>query len=70
MNTSPSIENFSSIYTFGRDHKEAPPLPSDMTFDQLEMLSQMANPATGSLLMAAASLPNDFDHIVRSIGEW
>lgn len=53
-------------HTFGRDHCDPPPLPSSM-----QPKSEIATDVASNMLMQTAiDLPQDFDHLVRSVGEW
>ena len=58
---------FDSQHTFGRAHFLPPPLPQSM----LQSHSMPAHfAAQAAPHGTAGSLPHDFDHIVRSVGEW
>ena len=54
-------------HTFGRDHCDPPPLPASL---QLGQVQGLASVDVQGEVMPAAQLPQDFDHLVRSIGEW
>ncbi len=70
MPTLPSTHSLLASHTFGREHVEPPPLPSSILLAQGLGAGSMG--AAGSPIVPghAASLPQDFDHIVRSVGEW
>lgn len=70
MSTSSSIKHFLSNHTFGRDHMEPPPLPSSIQLGQPMQSGQMGDATSQTLQMNAGGLPHDFDHLVRSVGEW
>lgn len=70
MSTSPATHSVLSIHTFGRDHREPPPLPSSVQLGQVASVAPMVEPAVLSSPVHAASLPQDFDQLVRSVGEW
>ena len=65
-----TFDNLFASHTFGRHHHEPAPLPR--TIQQGETLSagQMGGGVCQTLQQYAGSLPQDFDHLVRSIGEW
>ena len=54
-------------HTFGRDHCDPPPLPVAV---QLGAVQESVSNASSSLVQQSEGLPHDFDHLVRSIGEW
>lgn len=70
MPTTPASHIFLSSHTFGRDHSEPPPLPSNTQVGQTASAVQMGSYTAQALQMHAGGLPHDFDHIVRSVGEW
>lgn len=70
MSTLPSIQNLFIKHTFGREHNEPPAFPVTMQLGQIETASQMGSATASLLQMQSGTLPQDFDQIVRSIGEW
>ncbi|WP_287918902.1 hypothetical protein [Comamonas sp.] len=68
MTTLPSTPSLLASHTFGREHLEPPPLPSSTQLGQCLGAGSMG--VASSPAVAGASLPQDFDHIVRSVGEW
>lgn len=58
-------------HTFGRDHSHPPPLPTDICADQ-NISAGVYGTASGeeNNPNIADGLPHDFDHLIRSIGEW
>lgn len=70
MSTSPNTPHFLSGHTFGRDHRDPPPLPSSIQLGQPFQAGQMGGGANQTVQMHAGGLPHDFDHLVRSVGEW
>lgn len=70
MSTIPYLNPLFTQHTFGRSHVEPPPLPASMQQGQAHPVEQMGEATTPSLQMYAGELPHDFDHIVRSVGEW
>lgn len=70
MSITPPNHHFLSSHTFGRDHMDPPPLPSSIQVGQALQAGQMGSHTSQTLQMHAGSLPHDFDHIVRSVGEW
>lgn len=57
-------------HTFGRHHAEPPPLPASVQAGVMSDGLQMGESTAPSLQTYAGSLPNDFDQLVRSVGEW
>lgn len=58
-----------SQYTFGRNHYQPPPLKADMQMESLAPhLQQMGE--GNEVSPKECALPDDFDHMVRAIGEW
>ena len=53
--------------TFGRDHCDPPPLPASV---QVAAEQGNSSDVFSNMSMQAFNLPQDFDHLVRSIGEW
>ena len=53
-------------HTFGRDHCDPPPLPSSMQPGS----EAVTDVASNMSMQPAIGLPQDFDHLVRSVGEW
>ena len=70
MSTSPTPTHLLSSHTFGRDHMNPPPLPLSMQLGQPLQPVQMGESTNQALQMNAGGLPHDFDHLVRSVGEW
>lgn len=70
MPTTPANHSFLSTHTFGRDHREPPPLPSNMQVGPTASAVQIESNTAQAPQMYAGGLPHDFDHIVRSVGEW
>jgi hypothetical protein len=70
MSTLLNTANLSSHYTFGRHHMEPPPMPLSIQQGQAVHAGQMGSSTSQPVQMHAGSLPHDFDHLVRSIGEW
>ena len=54
-------------HTFGRDHCDPPPLPASVQLGQVQ--GDVPADSQG-MAMPEVHLPQDFDHLVRSIGEW
>ena len=64
-----SADSTLSIHTFGRDHIEPSTLPTaeqSLTVAPSSSVNWHEARHTGN----DAGLPDDFDHLVRSIGEW
>lgn len=70
MSTTPLTSSFLFSHTFGRDHMDPPPMPSTVQMGQKANGGQMGEDTAQNLQMHAGGLPHDFDHIVRSVGEW
>lgn len=73
MSTPPTFQSFAVSHTFGREHLTPPPLPSSMQRERGQLVDASlpsANASTPIASVQAEHLPNDFDHLVRSIGEW
>lgn len=70
MTQSVPAHNLFGNHTFGRDHLEPPPLPQDMQHGAAWTVAQMGATTAPAVQPGASSLPHDFDHLVRSIGEW
>lgn len=70
MPTLPSTHSLLASHTFGREHLEPPPLPYSMQLGQGLGAGSIGAAASQSVPGHSASLPQDFDHIVRSVGEW
>lgn len=71
MSTPPAVNYlFSSDHTFGREHHSPPPLPQHMQVGQFAGAGQMGGATIQNSQMHAGGLPHDFDHLVRSVGEW
>lgn len=70
MTSSPAKHSLLSPHTFGRDHRDPPPLPSSVQQGQAALAGQMGSTKAQAPQVYTASLPHDFDHIVRNVGEW
>lgn len=70
MPTPPAASQLLSSHTFGRGHSNPPPLPQSIQVGQLVGASQMGGNTIQNEQMHAGGLPHDFDHLVRSVGEW
>lgn len=70
MSTSATNPSLLSSHTFGRDHRDPPPLPASIQQGQAALVSQKEGQAPPVLQVQATGLPHDFDHLVRSVGEW
>lgn len=69
MQNSLDLNLFCSEHTFGRDHLHPPPLKGELQMNS----SACALPQMGGAnesMQQNNSLPDDFDHLIRSIGEW
>lgn len=70
MSSAPQPHALLSTHTFGRTHLEPPPLPQAMQQGQSQHVQQMGENTVQSHQSYAGGLPHDFDHLVRSVGEW
>lgn len=70
MSTNSHAHTILSQHTFGRTHIQHPPLPQAMQQGQSLYVQQMGEATAQSHQLYAGCLPHDFDHLVRSVGEW
>lgn len=69
MSIPPSPNHFAN-HTFGRDHFEPPPLPLAVQQSRAGSCAATSGDSAPVVQMHAGNLPHDFDHLVRSVGEW
>ncbi|MGN1056832.1 MAG: hypothetical protein ACI4QS_08990 [Comamonas sp.] len=70
MSIAPNSPHLLAVHTFGRQHMEPPPLPSSVQIGQSTQNMQMGADTYQPAQAHAGDLPSDFDHLVRSVGEW
>lgn len=70
MPTLPASHSLLSLHTFGRDHMSPPPLPSSIKLLPALEADPAGDASAVTTPLHAGGLPHDFDHIVRSVGEW
>lgn len=71
MSISPASSSLFASHTFGRGHAEPPPLPASVQPTQaISAIPIDGASAQAAPIHAVSGLPQDFDHIVRGIGEW
>ena len=70
MSNPPALNGLFGSHTFGKAHAEPQPLSASMQQDSQAQTMQMMQASSVSGHAYMGDLPHDFDHIVRSIGEW
>lgn len=71
MSISPFSSSLFASHTFGRGHAEPPPWPASVQPAQAISETPIDGaPVQVAPTYAVSGLPQDFDHIVRGIGEW
>lgn len=69
MPTPAAFDTVLASHTFGRHHV-SPPLYQSLQQGQTQPAGQMGSDTYQSQQLQDFGLPQDFDHLVRSVGEW
>lgn len=70
MRTQLDAHSLLSQHTFGRNHFQPPPLSRVVQMESASQVSKQMGDDQSGVMGQKGGLPDDFDHMVRSIGEW